>query len=82
MKVAVQRLSCCACGFPAFGAHIKLGKEYDVLELVKTSIAWTCGGCGKKQSLVGLYTRGHDGQVDEFLPEILFKPKDHASFNN
>lgn len=70
-NIKLARLTICQCGFPVLCDHIKIGHEYVVWPDVQDSFDYTCGGCGIKQKVIGIYVEGNGGPGG-FLPVGIF----------
>lgn len=75
VRVTLEKLSICDCGFPILIEAVPLGAEYFIDPSQKTTMGMICGGCNKMHSsvpLVFVYPRTEDGYPG-FLPEEIFE---------
>lgn len=73
MKVKLQRLSICDCGYPVLMENIPLGTEYEIDPNKRYHFVLKCGGCGKANENIGVWADGRGDQRGGFLPEVLFQ---------
>jgi len=76
VRVPLQRLSICPCGFPVLKDEIGLGTEYEIDTTKLASFTFICGGCKRKHHIIGVWVAPRDGGEPGWLPRMIFeKPK-------
>lgn len=73
MNARLKQLSICACGYPALREEIPLGTEYDLKWHATATFSWRCGGCGERQSIIGVWVESRNGGKPGYLPVELFE---------
>lgn len=79
MKVKLERLSVCECGYPALKDGIKLGKVYDLDWDCVGKATYVCGGCKQIHKMNVVWcTHGGGG----WIPQCLFEaPESEMAFS-
>lgn len=73
MKVKLDKLSICSCGYPALDESIPIGTEYEIEETMTQPFTWRCGGCGELQHIIGVWVCSRNGGKPGYLPIELFE---------
>jgi hypothetical protein len=67
------KLSVCACGFPLFKEHIRVGDVYAVNPDKKEMATLICGGCRSRIPLLCIWANAPHGGEPGYLPEQVFE---------
>jgi hypothetical protein len=73
MKVKLERLSVCVCGFPTLKETIPLGTEYEVDSSRVENLGFICGGCGRKFDVAAIFVHSRTGGAGGYVPKQIFE---------
>lgn len=80
VKVKLERLSICHCGFTLLNDGIPLGKEYTIWPSLQEKVEFICGGCGRAWEVMAVYTgsKNHGG----YMPIMVFQKDESVALAN